>query len=57
MSRIIDNAREKTTVSFRALDEEMPVHGREYVNVQMSAGPTQMPCNDLSGPSAPPPQQ
>ena len=27
MSRIIDDAREKTTASFRALDEETPVHG------------------------------
>ncbi|KAF9508417.1 hypothetical protein BS47DRAFT_1416606 [Hydnum rufescens UP504] len=37
MGKIIDDAREKTTATFRALDDEMPVHGREYANVQMLA--------------------
>ncbi|KAF9514330.1 hypothetical protein BS47DRAFT_1361837 [Hydnum rufescens UP504] len=37
MGKIIDDAREKTTAMFRALNDEMPVHGREYANVQMLA--------------------
>ncbi|KAF9511788.1 hypothetical protein BS47DRAFT_1363554 [Hydnum rufescens UP504] len=56
MGKIIDDAREKTTVTFRALDDETPVHGREYANMQMLAGHIQIACDDISHPSTPLPQ-
>ncbi|KAF9515416.1 hypothetical protein BS47DRAFT_1360995 [Hydnum rufescens UP504] len=57
MGKIIDDAREKTTAMFRALDDETPVHGQEYANVQMLAGCIQITRDDISHPSTPPPQE
>jgi hypothetical protein len=57
MGKIINDAREKTTGRFRALDDETPVHGQVYANVQVSAGCIQIACDDISHPSTPPPQE
>jgi hypothetical protein len=57
MGKIIDDARKKTTGTFRALDDETPVHGQEYANVQVSAGRIQIAHDDISHPSTPPPRE